>query len=1381
MGKHTLHPGSYVKEHVIPAGMTVTKAAKILGIGRPALSNFLNGKAALSPQMALRLEQVFRVDHEELQKLQAQFDHETRLGDNQTKSIGPYVPELVAVRAHDIQEWAGHLAARQELPALLRKLIYSTGGMKITRIDFPAYESAERKGWDGEVIANAPTAWIPIGKSGWEVSCSNSQTRKANHDYAARTRSVSPEERTESAFVFVTARKWPEKKDWAKEKAGLAQWKEVRAYDADDLEQWIEQSLSAQVWMSKHLGRPDGGCQLIEQWWDNWAGVCDPKLSPKLFASVVNQSYEKFKKWASQPPEHILTIVAASRDEALAFLYCLSQRVNADSDVQRSDMFVIDNAETLHSFGALFSAPIIAVIHDMKIAEQLGSIRNRCHGVVVSLCGEVGAHRADITVEEPLSREDFEKALAEMGISFERSKRLIRKSACSPTVLRRCLSNIPAIRNPKWKNDLGIAEKLFPAAMVGAWHTASTADQEVMNFLSGANDKREVEDNVRVLRNLEDTPLWEAGEYRGVASRIDSFFGVVDFITKSKFDDFMLIAEYVLSEEYPAIDLPADKRWLAGIYEKLRNHSDILRKGIRETLVILAVYGNDVLDSSLNSDVAREVSNLIAKLINPLDRGKILSFKRDLPDFAEAAPEVILAVIENDLQDENLIIEELMQPANNILSGPSRIDLLRALESLAWNPKFFPRVVDILAKLCVIERSGKTDNWLNKPERTLCALFKSWGPQTSATVEERTKAFRRLCKNYPDLGWSLCMEELQWEKEQWRKDDAFLTHRPRWRNDAASASCVVEDTRALDRESGMFTCEVTDLVLRWKNHTDKTLGELVDRLHGFSEDNQLKIWNLIDQWACSTDSDDAKARLRGCIKKSAKTRNSFGELANYSERERAAIDKLNPKDTVARHAWLFESMWIQLQGTEKDYEKNDEQLLELRQNALAEIWIGCGFDGVSSLLTKGRDTHRQIGWLMYGLLEKKNKSDIALFVKHCLSNIKDETALVHMPCLQAFLERAPAKCTGQLTQEIEHSCSQEELLHFFLCLPFNVTTWRRLDGKEEAFQNLYWEKVELLHFVEQGDEVNEAIDRLLDAKRAAAAFWVGHWNWDKVETLKLVKILSDSLTLSGKDFRRYANSGYHVAQAFDSLNKRTTVTTKKKAHLEFFYIQVLRGLEHGVPNLEKHMEDHPEVFVEILSYAYKRKDKASGEDADPPELRVENQEQKAMLAQNAYCFFDQLQHVPRRVPGTDENGEINPERTKKWIIKVRDLCAQVDRTEVADQMLGQLLSQAHKPEANSEVWPSRPICEVLEQLKIDDIGRGFVTGARNSRGIFWRALDDGGNQERELADRYTKWARKLVYEYPYVSRLLEFIAKSYRDQARFEDECDILEKRTNIP
>ena len=58
------HPGETLKEDVLPAlGLSVTEAAAQLGVTRAALSRVLNGRAAISPEMALRLESWLGVEN----------------------------------------------------------------------------------------------------------------------------------------------------------------------------------------------------------------------------------------------------------------------------------------------------------------------------------------------------------------------------------------------------------------------------------------------------------------------------------------------------------------------------------------------------------------------------------------------------------------------------------------------------------------------------------------------------------------------------------------------------------------------------------------------------------------------------------------------------------------------------------------------------------------------------------------------------------------------------------------------------------------------------------------------------------------------------------------------------------------------------------------------------------------------------------------------------------------------------------------------------------------------------------------------------------------------------------------------------------------------
>lgn len=58
------HPGETLRDDVLPAlGLSVTDAALQLGVTRAALSRVLNGRAGISPEMALRLERWLGVDH----------------------------------------------------------------------------------------------------------------------------------------------------------------------------------------------------------------------------------------------------------------------------------------------------------------------------------------------------------------------------------------------------------------------------------------------------------------------------------------------------------------------------------------------------------------------------------------------------------------------------------------------------------------------------------------------------------------------------------------------------------------------------------------------------------------------------------------------------------------------------------------------------------------------------------------------------------------------------------------------------------------------------------------------------------------------------------------------------------------------------------------------------------------------------------------------------------------------------------------------------------------------------------------------------------------------------------------------------------------------
>lgn len=73
--KNPPHPGLVVLEECIePLGLTITDAAAALGVTRNTLSELVNGKRGISPEMAVRLAKVFGGNEESWLVQQAQYD-----------------------------------------------------------------------------------------------------------------------------------------------------------------------------------------------------------------------------------------------------------------------------------------------------------------------------------------------------------------------------------------------------------------------------------------------------------------------------------------------------------------------------------------------------------------------------------------------------------------------------------------------------------------------------------------------------------------------------------------------------------------------------------------------------------------------------------------------------------------------------------------------------------------------------------------------------------------------------------------------------------------------------------------------------------------------------------------------------------------------------------------------------------------------------------------------------------------------------------------------------------------------------------------------------------------------------------------------------------
>ena len=91
--KNPPHPGDFIRTEIVEAlGLSVSHAARILKVRRATLSGLLHSKAALTPQMALRIEKAFGPDMGVLLRMQVAYQIAELRTHSQQIAVELYVP-----------------------------------------------------------------------------------------------------------------------------------------------------------------------------------------------------------------------------------------------------------------------------------------------------------------------------------------------------------------------------------------------------------------------------------------------------------------------------------------------------------------------------------------------------------------------------------------------------------------------------------------------------------------------------------------------------------------------------------------------------------------------------------------------------------------------------------------------------------------------------------------------------------------------------------------------------------------------------------------------------------------------------------------------------------------------------------------------------------------------------------------------------------------------------------------------------------------------------------------------------------------------------------------------------------------------------------------
>jgi hypothetical protein len=273
------------------------------------------------------------------------------------------------------------------------------------------------------------------------------------------------------------------------------------------------------------------------------------------------------------------------------------------------------------------------------------------------------------------------------------------------------------------------------------------------------------------------------------------------------------------------------------------------------------------------------------------------------------------------------------------------------------------------------------------------------------------------------------------------------------------------------------------------------------------EEDQMKVWDLIDEWSQSAD-ESAKAELRERIRKFAFTRRGRRNLGETTrDRAREAYDSLRPTIQSSVTAGCLPISWVQESADEirrggfrlSEARRADRRL---RREAMSEIWTERGFEGVRELLT-GSGAANLVGHYTASCVTGvKPRVD---FIRRCFPFKVTSGARPSGAC------RLPLGDRRRLARRGAAGCGRRaacrEHMRLLVCAPFQASTWRLLDGYGEDIRVGYWKDVLPSWGQHSPADLTEMIDRLLEVRRPRAAFNAVQMDFKDIETSRLKRLL----------------------------------------------------------------------------------------------------------------------------------------------------------------------------------------------------------------------------------------------------------------------------------
>lgn len=1048
----------------------------------------------------------------------------------------------------DLVQWADRLDCRARLPELVRRLVHATiSNSDVESIDFPSGEGIQRPGFDGLLKTSSSNAFVPLGLSAWEIGCSQDVQSKASRDYDKRKENLPPGiSPRETTYVFVTPRRWTARASWAAGKAAEGFWADVRAYDADSLEQWIALAPATGVWLAEVLEKVSNS-PTLERHWREWSARTHPRpTSDALVLVGRDDAIEAMFRWLRGSPQ-CLEMVAEDPEEVVAFLWAALQRLPRTQGERWVDRAAVVNDDaTLRRMADDGRDMLIAALGCKVEVARLAAEKG--HHVLYARSTRPAGECIELGPLDPLDWPKAAAAVERMGVAQDKAQQYANDSKGHLAALRRLLGD-------EVKDDTALGE-LAPLLLVGSWRETQAADIELVSKVLGRS-----ESELRVLVRRHSVqlgaPLRQVGDTWTWVSRIDAWQRLARYLVHADLVRFSAAAE-------EALCIPGPPR-----------QSAAFRHGLVEGGALLAT-GRARLSGALDGQVQADC--VVRRVLKRLDTWEgWATLDRLLPMLAEASPTAFLQGVRRLLEQRSTIV-------------PQRDGLILALETLAWSADYLGEAAELLADLATLER---TFGEKSRAFDSLREIFLPWLPHTMAGVEDRISALNSLCQQFGSIGFDLLLSLLAREFSTGTQKPLF---RP-WLEGRRDGVTEIERTQMLEA--------IEDRVVSGAEAQPERWCQVLPILNMLSQDVHLpRARAALQSLDLKRLDGSQRAALRMALRSELARHRSFpGVWWSMSEENLAKLDQLEsrlvPSDIAERHSWLFDHGAVLPTLVERDWRKRREAL-ENERRTVADALVK--HLALPELLRFAQmvKAPRSLGEALASI---ENGAALAHeLISQVVGVVEPWSREFRAGLVAVLFEKHGYQCLELLGAYQLAPLDRSEVA---LGLLFQVDTWNLVESwGSEAAAN-YWRNTRVVNR-NRDEGLTRALESLLAVGRPFEALELAGWSQDddgatKLDPGVIIKVL-EATSAGDAEMRDREQIAYLVGRLLGQLDSVGPEWLERRSRIEWDWLPELDSANYQPMALLHALATDPGFFVKVLSWVFKAEDAQDQQEPTREEL-----------------------------------------------------------------------------------------------------------------------------------------------------------------------------------